>query len=369
MTGPWISLNPVENAMAIDSDIKTIQNCITNRIDNVAFGDRRVAGVIGSGPSHYSKSPALWNAAFDHLGINAIYLPFDVDGPQLRQLVFAFRHWDRFMGMNVTVPHKLPVMEFLDELNPGVERIGAVNTVVRTPAGRLIGYNTDGEGFIESVLAPQPGTPRPFVDSLHGLDVLLLGAGGSARAVAFQVSEHLADGTLVISNRTLERAVPLVAAIRNTGRKALAIGETEVSRWAPKVGLIVNATIKGQGGTHMERYSALAPAPPAATDGPTPRNAMPSQKDIESNNALSIELATTVPKSVPFYDLIYFPEETVFLRHARLTGHSTMNGKSMIVNQAVIAFCRQICRADLQARCFDNPETCRKILEVMYHAW
>jgi shikimate dehydrogenase len=355
--------------MAIDSDIKAIQNCIINRLDNDVFGARRVAGVIGGGPSHYSKSPALWNAAFGHLGIHAIYLPFDVDGSHLRQLVFAFRDCDRFMGANVTVPHKLPILKFLDELDPEVVRIGAVNTMVRTPAGRLIGYNTDGEGFVESVLALQPGMPQTFVDSLHGMDVLLLGAGGSARAVAFQVSDHLAGGTLVISNRTLEHAVSLVAAIRKTGCKALAIAETEVSNWAPKVGLIINATIKGQGGSYMESYSALAPAHLAVTTGPERGNAMPSQTDVENNNALSIELATTVPKSVRFYDLIYFPEETVFLRHARLTGHPTMNGKSMIVNQAVIAFCKRICRADLQTRGLDNPETCRQILEVMYHSW
>jgi shikimate dehydrogenase len=356
--------------MAIDNDIKAIQNCITNRLDNAAFGDRRFAGVIGSGPSHYSKSPALWNAAFGYLGINAIYLPFDVDGSHLRQLIFAFRHCDRFMGVNVTVPHKLPIMEFLDELDPGVSRIGAVNTVVRTPAGRLIGYNTDGEGFVESVLAPQPGTPQAFVDSLHGMDVLLLGAGGSARAVAFQVSDHLAGDTLVISNRTLEHALSLVTAIRKTGRKAFAIGESEVSGWASKVGLIINATIKGQGGTPMESYSALAPAHPTATVASEHGSAVTNfHTDIEKNNALSIELATTVPKTVRFYDLIYFPEETVFLRHARLTGHPTMNGKSMIVNQAVIAFCQRICRADLQARGIDDPETCRKILEIMYNAW
>jgi shikimate dehydrogenase len=355
--------------MAIDSDIQAIQHCLTNRLDKAAFGDRCFAAVIGGGPSHYSKSPALWNAAFGHLGINAIYLPFDVAGSHLGQLVFALRHCGRFMGANVTVPHKAQIMEFLDALGPGVERIGAVNTVVRTPAGRLIGYNSDGEGFVESVLAPQPGTPQAFVDSLHGIDVLLLGAGGSARAVAFHLSDYLAGGTLVISNRTQEHSVSLVAAIRKTGRKTLAIGETEVSNWAPKVGLIINATNKGQGGTHMESYSALAPAHPAATAGEDRGNGMASQTDIESNNALSIELATTIPKSVRFYDLIYFPEETVFLRHARLTGHLTMNGKSMLVNQAAIAFCKRICRADLQASGLDNPETCRKILEVMYHAW
>jgi shikimate dehydrogenase len=356
--------------MAMDDDIKAIQNCITNRLDSAAFGNRRVAGVIGGGPSHYSKSPALWNAAFGYLGIDAIYLPFDVDGSQLRQLVFAFRHCDRFMGVNVTVPHKLSIMEFLDELDAGVERIGAVNTVVRTVAGRLTGYNTDGEGFVESILAPQPGTPQAFVDSLHGMDVLLLGAGGSARAVAFQVSDHLASGTLVISNRTLEHAVSLVVAIRKTGRKALAIGESEVFDWAPKVGLIINATIKGQGGARMVPYSALTPAHPAATVASEHGSAVVNfHPDIEKNNALSIELATMIPKNVRFYDLIYFPEETVFLRHARLTGHPTMNGKSMIVNQAVFAFCKRICRADLQTRGIDDPETRRKILEIMYDAW
>jgi len=120
----------------------------------------------------------------------------------------------------------------------------------------------------------------------------------------------------------------------------------------------------------MESYSALAPAHPTATVASEHGSAVTNfHTDIEKNNALSIELATTVPKTVRFYDLIYFPEETVFLRHARLTGHPTMNGKSMIVNQAVIAFCQRICRADLQARGIDDPETCRKILEIMYNAW
>ena len=80
-------------------------------------------------------------------------------------------------------------------------------------------------------------------------------------------------------------------------------------------------------------------------------------------------LAEAIPPHVGFYDLIYHPEETVFLRHGRLTGHPTMNGKAMIINQAVIAFSKRICNAELQARGIDTPETCRKILEVMYQAW
>ena len=181
--------------MTIDSHLITIQNCISNRLDYLAIGDRRIAGVIGDAPSHYSKSPALWNAAFAHLAMKAIYLPFDVDAVHLRDFVDALRDSDRFIGLNVTVPHKVRIMDFLDELDAGAGRVQAVNTVVRTSAGRLIGHNTDGEGFVQSILTLQPGRQEAFIKSLEGTEILLLGAGGSARAVAFHLSDHMESGT------------------------------------------------------------------------------------------------------------------------------------------------------------------------------
>jgi shikimate dehydrogenase len=371
--------------MTIDSQLTTIQNCISNRLDSLAIGDRRIAGVIGDAPSHYSKSPALWNAAFAHLAMKAIYLPFDVDAVGLRDFVDALRDSDRFMGLNVTVPHKVRIMDFLDELDAGAERVHAVNTVVRTSAGKLIGHNTDGEGFVQSILTLQPERKEAFIKSLAGTDVLLLGAGGSARAVAFHLSDHMEHGTLVISNRTLEHAASLAAELRKMGRKAMAIGEAEISARAPKAGLIINSTTKGQGGlrklshdevTSLESFSSLAPAQP-----PVLRDSSGSETDIrrrwdalagaeiEANNKVSLAIAASIPRAVGFYDLIYHPEETVFLRHGRLTGHSTMNGKAMIINQAVIALCKYVCSGELRARGIDNPETSRGILEVMYDAW
>jgi shikimate dehydrogenase len=371
--------------MTIDNDLTAIQNCITNQLDATAIGNRRIAGVIGDAPSHYSKSPALWNAAFGRLGLNAIYLPFDVDAPHLRDLVSAMRNSDRFMGINVTVPHKMRMMEFLDELDPSAGRVQAVNTVVKTSAGRLIGYNTDGEGFIQSILAPQPGRQEAFIKSLKGIDVLLLGAGGSARAVAFHVSDQLERGTLVISNRTLDHAASLATELQKLGRRAKAIGEAEVSDWAPKAGLIINSTTKGQGGlrklshdelTNLEPFSSLAPAEAPVLRDFSDSETKPQRQwrelagaKIETNNEISLAIAASIPKAVGFYDLIYHPEETVFLRHGRLSGHPTMNGKAMIVNQAVIAFCKCICSAELQSRGLASPETCRRILEVMYRAW
>ena len=85
----------------------------------------------------------------------------------------------------MTVPHKVQIMDFLDELDPSAERVQAVNTVVKTSAGRLIGHNTDGEGFIQSILAAQPGRKAAFIESLKGTDVLLLGAGGARGRLRF----------------------------------------------------------------------------------------------------------------------------------------------------------------------------------------
>jgi shikimate dehydrogenase len=363
--------------MSNTKGIAAIQACVSNPLDPSSIADRRIAGVIGAAPSRYSRSPALWNAAFADLSIEARYVPLDVESARLNDLAAVFRDCERLLGVNVTVPHKLAIIDFLDELDPEAARVQAVNTVVRSPDGRLVGYNTDGAGFVASILEPQPGQAKSFVASLSGADVLLLGAGGSARAVAFHVSPLLGGGKLTICNRTVEHALALAAEIRAAGYNAEAIGENELPRWAARVMLIVNSTTKGQGGAFsLEPYSALAPARPsrarqpgnggvvfAAAEEPT------DLAGIKVNNAASLALASTIPQSVGFYDLIYHPEETVFLRHGRDTGHRTMNGKAMIVCQAAIAFCTRICRAELQARELDDAETYRRVLTTMHNAW
>jgi hypothetical protein len=173
--------------------------------------------------------------------------------------------------------------------------------------------------------------------------------------------------------------------IQKVGRRASAIDEAELSDWAPHAGLIINSTTKGQGGlrklsngmaTLLESYSALAPAHPptfAEPDTVKPdfveRWSKAARADIEANHEASLKVVERVPAPTRFYDLIYHPAETVFLRHARSTGHPTMNGKAMIVNQAMIAFCERICATALRARGLDTAETRRQILEIMYRAW
>jgi len=368
--------------MAIAKDLAAIQKLIANPLDRFAVGQKAFAGIIGDGPSRYSKSPALWNAAFRDLDMNAIYLPFDVDDRRVGDLLHVLRDCQQFLGVNVTVPHKLRVIDFLDQIDAGAARIGAVNTIVKNASGKLIGYNTDGEGFIESLLLPSPQRHEAFMKSLHGMDVLLLGAGGSARAVAFHVGGRIGDGKLIISNRTLEHAESLAGEIKKTGSQAIAIDEAEISNWAPKVGLIINSTTKGQGGirqlanglaTILEPYSALAPANPPSLNALEKnfeqRWREQAVADIEANNRSSETLAQSIPQATRLYDLIYHPEETVFLRHGRMTGHQTMNGKHMIIRQAVIAFCQRICQRQLAQLGKANDATFAQVADVMYRAW
>ena len=371
--------------MISSNDIAAIGRCSSNRLDGSAIGTQALAGVIGDSPSQYSKSPRLWNTAFRHLQMNAVYLPFDVDDAHLGDFLSALRRCEGFLGVNVTVPHKVQVIDYLDSIDDGARRIRAVNTIVRAPDGKLIGYNTDGEGFINSIQTRQPDRAESFTLSLKDMNVLLLGAGGSARAVAFHVADQLASGKLLLCNRTAEPASSLAEEIQKAGCEAIAISEEELPSWAPRAGLIVNCTTKGQGGmrrsphgtaTFLESYSALAPAhPPMVTiskiDQPDfeRRWSEAADKDIQANHQASMSLAAAIPSHVAFYDLIYHPEETVFLRHGKSTGHPTMNGKAMIINQAVIAFCKRICNAELQARHIDTLETCNEIRQIMYRAW
>jgi shikimate dehydrogenase len=371
--------------MTSPKQIAAIQSCITNSIDPSLIGDKLVAGIIGDTPSLYSKSPALWNAAFDHLGINAIYLPFDVAEPRLGELIATLKGLDNFLGINVTVPHKIKIMDFLDEIEAGAKRVQAVNTIARTSSGKLVGYNTDGAGFIESLLTPLPEATESFVTSLAKSNVLLLGAGGSARAVAFQLADKLYERQLVIANRSLDHAMSLASEIQKEGRKVEAIDETQIGDWAPRVGLIVNSTTKGQGGirklpsgklTTLEPYSALASAHPASIsqsdfDHPQTRQKWlrATQADIDANNQASMTLAQAIPHDVRFYDLIYHPEETIFLRHGRLSGHLIKNGKAMIIFQAAIALCRYICKQHLIECGKDDATTYGAVCQVMATKW
>ena len=371
--------------MASPDTIARIQTCIQNRLDRNAVGKKKIAGIIGDAPSHYAKSPSLWNAVFQALKMKAIYLPFDADHSSLPELMRVLKRSNQVMGVNVTVPYKVKIMEYLDQLDEKARQIKAVNTVVRTQEGQLVGSNTDGNGFLESIVTPQPGQNSPFVETLEGMDVLIIGAGGSARALAFHLAEAVGGGQLLISNRTPESARSLAEDVKKVFGNAGDIKEEEVPEYAPKVGLIINCSTRGQGGIRktsdgkipcLEPYSALAPANPATIAEAEYRKAhfyrdwlSLSLPDIEANNRLSIRTALSIPLHVGFCDLIYFPTETVFLRHGRLSGHRAINGKGMNVAQAADAFFHKVCKEYLKKIGKHTPRTYKRIFEVMYDVW
>ncbi len=367
------------------NDISKIQACIQNTLDRKAIGKKQIVGIIGDAPSHYAKSPPIWNSVFQQLRLEAIYLPFDVEESRLAALLDTIKKSSHVMGANVTVPYKIKVIPFLDGLDEKAAQIKAVNTIVRTGDGRLIGYNTDGSGFIESLVSTAPGQTEPFLNTVQGMDVLLIGSGGSGRAVAFYLAELIGKGKLFISNRTPGTANSLAEEIFRSFRNGAAVAEEKIPKLAQRVGLIINCSVKGQGGirklpkgkmTILEPYSGLAPAQPVTysdSDSVDPsfyrKWLAASQSDIEENNRRSLTISLSASPDTRFYDLIYHPLETVFLRHGRLSGHATMNGKVMNIAQAVDGFAEKICKGYLQDHGRLNARTRDRIYEIMSEAW
>ena len=154
--------------------------------------------VIGS-PIAHSLSPQMHNEQFQHLGINAHYLPLHITRENLAIAIEGLKAVG-ISGFNVTIPHKVAIMEHLDEIDPLAKAIGAVNTVVNLN-GKYIGYNTDGEGYLEGLLS--------LNIPLENEKILIIGAGGAARAIYYTLA---AQGytNIDITNRTVEKAHVLI---------------------------------------------------------------------------------------------------------------------------------------------------------------
>lgn len=371
---------------ALQESLDAIQPWVGNRLEAATPRAERMAGIIGDRPSQYAKSPSLWNAVFRTMNLDCVYYPFDVDAANLGRLTDALRRTDRLLGLNVTVPYKMKIIEHLDGLDDMARQIGAVNTVVRMEDGRLIGFNTDGSGFLWSLTAPLLAGEAPLLREPKGTDALMIGAGGAARAVAFYLAGAIGGGKLVIANRSGDAARALAEDVNRAFGNARAIADDEIGEAIASVGLVVNCSTKGQSGlrkladgsvTSLEAYSAFAPANPAvfpeaeAGKGPAfmRRWLEASLADIEQNNHRSAELALRLKPEAVAYDLIYAPLETVFLRHCRLAGHPTANGKGMNIAQAVDAFFNKVCRAYLEARGLHTTQGHDDIVQAMCRAW
>ena len=241
-------------------------------------------------PVAHSISPAMQNAAFRALGIDWRYELLETPRADLARSVARLRSVD-CAGANVTIPHKEAIVGLLDGVTERARQIGAVNTIVRRD-GKLIGDNTDGDGFIRCLR-------DAGVDPRNKL-VAILGAGGAARAVAVAVA-GLGAARIVILNRTLARAESLAAFLR-AGFSHVAVAVNDVSALVHS-DLIVNATSVGMS--------------PREDESPMP---------------------VAFPRGVVAVDLVYRPAETKFLCDAARAGAQTIGGLGMLVHQGAAAF-------------------------------
>ncbi len=358
-----------------------IQRFLDNPLPAEARERALLSGSMGESPSKYSRSPAMWNAAFRDIGLDAVHAPFDVRPENLAGFVGAARDLPGFMGSNVTVPHKLAIMPLLDDIDPLAQEIGAVNTFALGADGRLSGYNTDADGLIASITRPLPGQPAPFLPTLAGCDALLLGAGGAGRAAAFALARSLEGGSLLITNRSLDRAQELAAqAAAALGARVAAVSQRDALAAAASVDVIVNASTVGQSGvrrlaggqaTSLEAFSSLAPANPATLPETDDLQGFwrewfaASADAIAENNARSAAAIAACKPTAAFVDAVYSPAETVLLRQARLSGRKTLNGKGMLVMQAAFSFVNRMTRRHLQDAGHDPDALYNRVVAVM----
>ncbi|WP_226535239.1 shikimate dehydrogenase [Fictibacillus halophilus] len=247
--------------------------------------------VIGD-PIEHSLSPVMHNEAFQQSGIQGSYEKKRVTSSDLPSFLQYLKKSD-YAGCNVTIPHKVAVIPFLDEIDPEAENIGAVNTVVNKN-GKLIGFNTDGTGFL---LGLKEKINRP----ISQMNILIIGAGGAARSIAYALLKENPE-KLSIANRSAERLDLLVKDLNNPCIESLALkkAESEVSRFD----VLINTTNAGM-------YPNI--------------DTEPIQLEQLKNNAV-------------VSDIVYNPLQTKWLQTAENKGAIIDNGVSMLVMQGAMAF-------------------------------
>ncbi len=253
----------------------------------------RLVGLMGW-PVTHSLSPQMHNAAFQALGLDYRYVAFSVSPHQLRTAVLGARALG-MVGINITVPHKECVLEHLDDITPFAKRAGAVNTLWVGQDARIHGDNTDGPGLVNFV--------REAGARLRGAHALVLGAGGSARAVCASLVDAECK-TISLLNRTLDRAYGL-ASVLDTPKCSIKVGRfpLDIPRFGPQADIIVNCTTCGM-----------------------------------CDDALAWDSETPFRAQQVVCDLVYGRQPTPLLAMAKRQGARALDGRGMLVHQGALSF-------------------------------
>ncbi len=246
-------------------------------------------------PVEGSPSPAMHNAAFEKLGLNCFYAAINVPQKFLTDAISGIRAMN-ISGLNVTIPHKIAIVDMLDELDESARLTGAVNTV-KNQRGKLIGFNTDGEGALRAL--------KDKTGRVKGKRALLLGAGGAAHAIAFSFAK--AGAELTIANRTVSRAKALASEIKRDLRvdvETTSLNHCQLKKAVRNADLLINATSIGM-------YPAV-------------------DRTLVTSDMMRPSLVV--------YDIVYKPLETRLLREAKRAGAKAISGLDMLVHQGALSF-------------------------------
>ena len=246
-------------------------------------------------PAGHSISPTMHNAAFEHLGLPFHYQALEVAPENLSTAMDKLRE-PQVAGSNVTVPHKQAVMPYMDSLSDVAKHIGAVNTIVNKD-GKLHGHNTDASGYLRSL--------KDISFSPQGKSVVMIGAGGAARAVLYALLEAKAS-EVFIWNRTVEKATSLAKDFTGIGKVSVATTDN-LKETIESCQLLVNTTSVGMVKEGLDPY--LSPIPDDC-----------------------------LPKEGLVSDIIYKPRQPRLLANAHKAGLATQHGLGMLVYQGAYSF-------------------------------
>ena len=256
-----------------------------------------IYGIFGH-PVKHSLSPDMHNSAFNALGLNSVYVAFDIDPENIEEAARAIRVMG-IKGINITIPHKQTIIPCLDEISPDAKLTGAVNTI-KNENGKLSGYNTDVGGFLRAIREDLDFSPE-------GKTLFLIGAGGAARAVlsAFCMNGgavvYIAD---IIKDKAVDLANQFKANFQNIKIETLSLEDQDiVEQKFDEADILVNAS-------------------PAGMDGV---------------GSLNIPL-TSLNKNAVVYDLVYKPPNTKLLTDAKELGHKASGGLTMLLYQGAESF-------------------------------
>ena len=255
-------------------------------------GSTNIVGLIGH-PVEHSFSPPMHNAAFDALGMDYAYVAFDVNPAELQKAIEGARSLN-IKGFNVTIPHKIDVMKYLDEIDDVARLIGAVNTI---DFKNLKGYNTDGIGAVRAI---------EEVISIKNKNVVIAGAGGASRAISFYIAKYGAD-SLTILNRNVDKAQSLAGDVSNSGL----------------IDDVKSDSING-----INAY--LADADILVDTTPLGMHPHINDEPIATAENMHDELAV--------FDAVYNPNETVLLKQAIEAGAKPVYGIKMLLYQGAESF-------------------------------